>query len=223
MLFQLCGSSLLSTSKYVRGIIPSVPLIDQEFIKELRDSSITKALHHRVKDVCQGSLVPGRCRVRGAVETVDAMTVGVAGMRSHSKVLLTNAWSSARKRWRWTKLLLERASTRASSQNTLARHGPHLKLAIPRVEHLNHERGARQVLLLLRPFPCHAPKDKMEDKGPPVQEHLRRGGASGCGEDGGRVEARSSDSSRASSHRASRNEGSGVFIFRMEASRRVVR
>jgi len=42
----------------VRGIIPCVPLIGQEFIKEFHDSSITKALHHHVEDVCQGGLVP---------------------------------------------------------------------------------------------------------------------------------------------------------------------
>jgi hypothetical protein len=33
---------------YVSGILPTVPFIDQEFIKELHDSSTTKTLHSRL-------------------------------------------------------------------------------------------------------------------------------------------------------------------------------
>jgi hypothetical protein len=54
------------------------------------------ALHHHVEGVCQGGLVLGHCQVRGAVETMDVMTVrisaiGLARMRSHSNVHLTSA------------------------------------------------------------------------------------------------------------------------------------
>jgi len=33
---------------HVSGILPTIPFIDQEFIKELHDSSITKTLHSRL-------------------------------------------------------------------------------------------------------------------------------------------------------------------------------
>lgn len=56
---------------------------------------------------------------------VGVGAVGVAGLRSRSKVRLCNT----RKRWRRTKLLPERTSAQASTQNTLSWHRPHMKIS----------------------------------------------------------------------------------------------